>query len=494
MDNTDINNKNNMKDTIYMNHNNCNTNNNNNNTAFISNNINTHNGNSNINNCNNNIKNIGNDNNDKSETCNRILYDMRTVKEISTSAVKAVMQEFSTGMTERNDTIKSTICQMNERYLKLEGLVNARLERIEDEWKNYTEANRELEEERNAENENITILQEELSRKSEVIDLLNEKLDCFTAELKRKNEETEKLRNELKSSKKERKTKDSDTDAWKSQISDLEQQLRTMTEQNGSLTASIQHKDEQISNLQGGIVNLNKNLGESSGEVRRLEESVKRLENIIKMNSNESRNNTRKESRDIQDYDVIMVHDSVLNHVNTGFLRNEGLNVRKIWGPNLKKTYETILTLKSLPKTVLIHTGTYDLEKLSEKEIVDWIEKIYFSLHYRGVKTIFSTIAPRNDQLDAKGQLVNAMVANKFGAAEDFFVCRNDNLLGVGGVFNESYYDDSVHVNSEDGTRLLETNVKHAVARSLGIEVLITKTKTKSNKKKKYKRKSLKNS
>jgi len=416
---------------------------------------------------------------------------MRTVKEISTSAVKAVMTEFSTGMTERNDTIKSTICQMNDRYLKLEGLVNARLERIENEWRNYTEANRELAEEKKAENEDIAWLQQELARKSEVIDLLNQKLDCFTTELTRKNEETEKLRHELKSSKKENHRRNSDSDALKSQIVDLEEQLRTITEQNSSLAACVQHKDDQISNLQGGIVNLNRNLGESCGEVRRLEESVKRLENILKMNTKEQ---SRKESRDVQqDYDVIVVHDSVLNHVTTGFLRAEGLNVRKIWGPNLRKTYETILTLKSLPKTVLIHTGTYDLEKLSEKEIVDWIEKIYFCLHYRGVKTIFSTITPRNDDLDAKGQLVNAMVANKFGTAEDFFVCRNDNLLGVGGAFNESLYDDSVHVNSEDGTRLLETNVKHAVARSLGIEVL-TKTKTKNNKKKKYKRKSPKNS
>merc|ERR1711973_369951 len=265
----------------------------------------------------------------------------------------------------------------------------------------------------------------------------------------RKNEETEKLQNELKSFKRESDAKSSDSDSLKSQISELEEQLRVITEQNNSLSASAKHKDEQISNLQGGIVNLNRNLGESCGEVRRLEESVKRLENILKINSKEPHDQKRKESRDPQDYDVIVVHDAVLNHVTNGFLRNEGLTVKKIWGPNLKKTYETILTLKSLPKTVLIHTGTYDLEKLSEKEIVDWIEKIYFSLHYRGVKTVFSAIVPRNDCLDAKGQLVNAMVANKFGSAEDFFVCRHDNLLGLGGVFNESYYDDSVHVNSE---------------------------------------------
>merc|ERR1712142_123721 len=269
-----------------------------NNNCYINNN-NNNDGNNKVNIGNSSNQNLinGTNNNERAETCGRILYDMRTVKEISTSAEKAVMQEFSTGMTERNDSIKSTICQMNDRYLKLEGLVNARLERIENEWKNYMEGNRELEEERNAENENLVLLQEELSRKSEVIDLLNEKLDCFTAELARKNEETEKLQNELNSCKKERKTKSSDTDAMKSQISDLEQQLRTITEQNSSLTASVQNKDEQISNLQGGIVNLNRNLGESCGEVRRLEESVKRLENIIKMNSNESRKNTRKESR-----------------------------------------------------------------------------------------------------------------------------------------------------------------------------------------------------
>ena len=391
------------------------------------------------------------------------------------------MEEFSNGMTQRNDLIQTTVSRMNERYLKLEGLVNERLGRMEEEWRRHTEAQEEREE------EEMESMQQELARKSEVIDLLNEKLDRYTDELKRRSEETEQVRAQLEASRRDSATREADNTTLRTQVTSLEDQLRAAHDQNKLLNTSLTHRDSQISNLQGGIVNLNRELGESCGEIRRLEESVKRLENIVRMNNKPRDQSTRKVSRYLTEYDIVVVHDAVLNHLTNGFLRNEGLNVKKIWGPNLRKTYETVLTMKTLPRCVLIHTGTYDLEKLSEQEILDWVEKIYYSLHYRGVKTIFSTITPRGDNLDAKGQLVNALVATKLGSAEDFIVCRNDNLLGTGGRFNESLYDDDVHVNSELGTRFLEENVRYACADALGVE-LVNKTKTKNNKKRKQKR------
>merc|ERR1719427_1249955 len=102
---------------------------------------------------NNNNNNIMNNNNHHDNNMNsnnngdgsRVLYDMNTVKEISTSAVQSVMREFTSGIHQHNTDIKQNMAQMNERYLRLEGLVNQRLEHIETEWKKFSHAQKEVE-------------------------------------------------------------------------------------------------------------------------------------------------------------------------------------------------------------------------------------------------------------------------------------------------------------------------------------------------------------
>merc|ERR1719447_669354 len=124
------------------------------------------NNNHNNNNNNNNNKNYNNNNNGDGS---RVLYDMNTVKEISTSAVQAVMREFTSGIHQHNTDITHTMSQMNERYLRLEGLVNQRLEHIETEWKKFTHAQREVEEE---EMKEVVWLRGEVGRKGEMVELL----------------------------------------------------------------------------------------------------------------------------------------------------------------------------------------------------------------------------------------------------------------------------------------------------------------------------------
>ena len=88
---------------------------------------------------------------------------------------------------------------------------------------------------------------------------------------------------------------------------------------------------------------------------------------------------------------------------------------------------QPISTIKTKPNVILLHTGTNDLCKLTEHEMVDRVMKIYEHVKKRGIKFIFSGIPVRKDEtFDIKVQLFNAMVVSKLAFADGVTICRND--------------------------------------------------------------------
>ena len=84
---------------------------------------------------------------------------------------------------------------------------------------------------------------------------------------------------------------------------------------------------------------------------------------------------------------------------------------------------------------------------------------------------IYSTITPRNDELDTKGQITNILVAQKLRLHENAFVCHNNNLYNRGHFEPGNFAADGRHVN-EKGTSILAQNAKYAICKMLNIEII----------------------
>ena len=126
------------------------------------------------------------------------------------------------------------------------------------------------------------------------------------------------------------------------------------------------------------------------------------------------------------------------------------------------------------PKAILLHTATNDLENSDVHDIVNKITDCYELVAGNGIKFVWSAITPRGDNtaLNAKAELVNAMVASKLAEKDDAIINRNDNFYTNQGTINKSLYaDDMVHVKGE-GVSKLANNSRFILCRALGKDVV----------------------
>ena len=85
---------------------------------------------------------------------------------------------------------------------------------------------------------------------------------------------------------------------------------------------------------------------------------------------------------------------------------------------------------------------------------------------------IYSYITPRNDdrELNAKAQVINAIVDRKLSGKSNVVIARNDNFYRRSVINPYMFNDDGIHLNDE-GSRNLANNTKDTVCRSLEIEI-----------------------
>ena len=110
-------------------------------------------------------------------------------------------------------------------------------------------------------------------------------------------------------------------------------------------------------------------------------------------------------------------------------------------------------------KALIINTGVNDVEHLTidevikkQVEIIDVARKAF-----PGRKIIFSSIIPRDDDLDENIRVINRTVQSEISIFNDVIHVNNDNLR------NRELYFDRKHLNRSRGVRVFAGNIKRAI-------------------------------
>ena len=219
-------------------------------------------------------------------------------------------------------------------------------------------------------------------------------------------------------------------------------------------------------------------IGRYEGEKVKMEESLCVLEPLLlksRSTSPPDMNDLPSNEETIQIEDVVICHDSLIKGITEGILKNEGLTVKKLWAPCIKDAYSLLESMPGKPKAILLHTSTNDLQHLHEDEIVKCVLDTCRLANQRGSKVIWSCIVPRldNDELNAKAQLVNAMIGMWLTKEDGVTLSRNGNFYNHDVINTSLYTEDGIHVN-EKGGGLLAQNTKHSICRALNIESMPT--------------------
>ena len=247
--------------------------------------------------------------------------------------------------------------------------------------------------------------------------------------------------------------------------------------------ANSEDKDKKIYNLQSNCENLRERLGKALGEAETLRVSIHTLQTLVNRFQPNSKNNIPNEvdattKSVIEDHeDVTIFHDSLFQHISEGVLKKEGMSVKKIWSPRIEGAYKAIVELEYNPKVIVLHTSTNDLIHLNENKIVDVVMKIYEEVDKRGSKFVYSDIAPRMDniELNAKAQIINAVVASKLVKKDNAFISRNDNFYNRSVINKDLYKMDGIHLNEQRGSGILAQNTRITICRSLDKELISPK-------------------
>ena len=288
----------------------------------------------------------------------------------------------------------------------------------------------------NAQENEISLLQNELSDKNNAIDkLMKEKKEIGLEKLPKYETEISTLQ---------------------SLISNLELQINTLNGQNNLLVISNNDKDSLMREKQEDLIKMNFQVGRCEGEKVKLEESINILRALLSQNNAPYDNNTQEsnfppsninELPDVED--VYIIHDSLFKEINPGLTKKERVSVKKIWAPKICDALHFVKNSQVMPKVILLHTSTNDLEVMDAEQIVSIIGEIYQVVNDKNAKFIWSNIVPRNDNLslNAKAALINAMVGVHLMNKEGVFFIRNDNFY-LGDMIDPAlFHEDGVHMS-----------------------------------------------
>jgi hypothetical protein len=116
------------------------------------------------------------------------------------------------------------------------------------------------------------------------------------------------------------------------------------------------------------------------------------------------------------------------------------------------------------PAVTIFHSLTNDIKSPLDadgcvKKMASLVDKTLDK--FPDTKIIISLATPRsdNDDWNAKGELINAMIKHNYRKAENIHLCDNSNLAELGRPIPRLLEEDGIHLSAE-GTAVLAANLK----------------------------------
>ena len=200
-----------------------------------------------------------------------------------------------------------------------------------------------------------------------------------------------------------------------------------------------------------------------------LQESINRLSKQQNMRpaqvSNHETHTDEDDDGDDGREEIVILHDSLCKKVNDTILSRENVKVKKIWAPDIDRMEAALDDVSA--KVIVLEAWTRDLDRLDVEDMTQKIIELVSKALSKAEKVVISSIVNREDidDIDLKVNSVNAFILLKYKRNESVIVCDNSVLNHRD--FREA---DRLHLN-EDGVPVFASNLKHAMAKAVGVRV-----------------------
>ena len=166
----------------------------------------------------------------------------------------------------------------------------------------------------------------------------------------------------------------------------------------------------------------------------------------------------------MKEYDYVFLCDSNRRFVNTKLLCPNS-TVKVITCGTSSQAVKILSSPRfQVNKALIINAGVNDVEHLTIDEVKQkQVEILYVARKaFPGRKIIFSSITPRDDDLDENIRVTNRTVQSEISYFNDVIHVNNDNLR------NRELYFDRKHLNRSRGIRVFAANIKRAIRMASG--------------------------
>ena len=231
---------------------------------------------------------------------------------------------------------------------------------------------------------------------------------------------------------------------FQSENENLHKNIQVLEDNLTSATKTILGDQQYLMELMERASKSAENLVQTEVEVSRLKETIIQLKEIVKNCKTTNIGNSPSYEKRAHT-DVIILHDSLFKYINKGIMKNERLTTSKICAPRLDDAIQICQSLNENDASVIcLHVSTNDLEHLPAETIAGKVEQIYQIVSKLNMKFVYSCTLPRNDCLEPKANLANAMAIDKLSNQKDAIISRNLNFFSL---IDMDLFEDEVHLN-----------------------------------------------
>lgn len=138
----------------------------------------------------------------------------------------------------------------------------------------------------------------------------------------------------------------------------------------------------------------------------------------------------------------------------------------------LKDTTDYVLSCNEHPNIIVLHSLTNDLKTMEPQVCVQNLEHLILEVKqkWNDVTILVSLTTPRSDDLlhQTNGQIINALIKQRFSDNEMILYCDHSNMLKNGNP-NADYLSEDKYYISAKGISMLAANLKKSIHTVLNI-------------------------
>lgn len=225
-------------------------------------------------------------------------------------------------------------------------------------------------------------------------------------------------------------------------------------------------KNEEIDHLTECVTDLTSKLSKSNDEILQLKMNMSSLLDVSQHPTTASHTDDPRARPS-----VLLIGTSNIEGITAEKLTHVA-NVQKEIKYTIQDTANYISTLSTPPTVIVLHSLTNDLKHKKPQQCIDDLFQLTSTIcaKWHEIKIVISFTTPRCDSMNnsTNGQIINALLKQKFAGVDGIYFAEHINMLQFGNPNKELLCEDGYHLNDK-GITILAGNIKRAIHIALNV-------------------------